>query len=149
VPTSEVVPDAAESFEISPDHLQVTFKLKPDVKLDTRPPTNGRALVASDVLFSWNKYATQAPNRKDLVNALNPFGPVASVTAPDERTVVYKLAFPYVPIVPFIVFPRYGQIQPKEADGGYNPQQEMRGSGPWLLDRWEQDVVLRLRKNPN
>ncbi len=62
---------------------------------------------------------------------------------------VYKLAFPYVPIIPFIVYPRYGQIQPKEADGGYDPQNDMRGSGPWIMDRWEKDVVLRFKKNPD
>jgi ABC-type transport system substrate-binding protein len=149
VPTSGVVPDAAESYEISPDKLSVTFKLKPDVKLDSRPPTNGRPIVSSDVVFSWNKFAAQAPNRKDMVNSLNPFGPVVSISAPDERTVTYKLAFPYVPIVPFLIYQRYGQIQPKEAEGGYNPSQEARGSGPWRLERYQQDVEMRFSRNPD
>ena len=37
--------------------------------------------VTGDVVFSWNKYAAQAPNRKDMVNSLNPFGPVVGVSA--------------------------------------------------------------------
>ena len=149
VPTSEVAPDAAESFEISPDKLSVTFKLKGDVKLDARAPTNGRPLNSGDVVFSWNKYTAQSPYRKDLNNSLNPFGPVVGVSAPDDKTVVFKLAFPYVAIVPFLAYPRYGQIQPKEADGGYNPQVEARGSGPWRLEKYQQDVEMRFSRNPD
>jgi ABC-type transport system substrate-binding protein len=148
VPTTEVAPDAAESYEVSPDKLTVTFKLKGDVKFDTRAPTNGRTLTADDVVFSWNRFAAQSPNRKDMVNSLSPFGPVLSATNPDSKTVVFKLAFPYVPIVGFLAYPRYGQIQPKEADGGFNPQIESRGSGPWRIDRFEKDVELRFVRNP-
>jgi ABC-type transport system substrate-binding protein len=106
VPTTEVAPDAADSYEVSPDKLTVTFKLKGDVKFDARPPTSGRALTASDVVFSWNRYAAQSPNRKDMVNSLSPFGPVLGASNPDDKTVVFKLAFPYVPIVGFLAYPR-------------------------------------------
>ena len=44
VPTTDVAPDAAESYEISPDKLSVTFKMKGDVKFDSRAPTNGTSL---------------------------------------------------------------------------------------------------------
>src|SRR5690606_19315394 len=84
--TSEMVPDTAESFEVSPDGLQFTFHLKPDVKLDPREPTNGRPVDAEDVVFSWNKFSSQAPNRKDLANELNQFAPVLRASAPDKQT---------------------------------------------------------------
>src|SRR5215218_4842606 len=48
VPTTEVAPDAAESYELSPDKMTLTFKMKGDVKFDSRQPTNGRAVQASD-----------------------------------------------------------------------------------------------------
>jgi len=150
VPTTEVAPDAADSYELSPDKMTLTFKMKGDVKFDSRQPTNGRPVQASDVVFSWNRFAAQAPNRKDMINSLNPFGPVLSATNPDEKTVVFKLAYPYVPIVGFLAYPRYGQIQPKETDsGGFNPELESRGSGPWRIDRFEKDVELRFVRNPD
>jgi ABC-type transport system substrate-binding protein len=39
-----VVGDAAASWEVSPDGLQVTYKVRPGLKLDPRAPTNGRAI---------------------------------------------------------------------------------------------------------
>ena len=38
----DVEPDGAESWEMSPDGLTFTFKLRGNLKLDPRPPTNGR-----------------------------------------------------------------------------------------------------------
>jgi ABC-type transport system substrate-binding protein len=52
---SEVIPDAA-SWEISPDGLTYTFKLRPNLKFDPRPPTNGRIMNSADVKWSWEHY---------------------------------------------------------------------------------------------
>src|SRR5690606_16409696 len=69
--TTEIEPGLAESWEISDDGLQYTFKLRPGVKFQTTSfftPT--RELNADDVLFSferqlkddhaWNKYVAGA-----------------------------------------------------------------------------------------
>src|SRR5262245_49337357 len=45
-PPGIVEGDAATSWEVSSDGLQVTFKLRPNMKLDSRPPTSGRSLNA-------------------------------------------------------------------------------------------------------
>ena len=47
----ELVGRVAQSFEIAPDGLQITFKLRPNVKFHNRPPVNGRTLDTDDVLF--------------------------------------------------------------------------------------------------
>ena len=53
-PQGEVDPDGAQSWEMSPDGLRFTFKLRPNLKLDPRPPTSGRLLTAQDVVYSAN-----------------------------------------------------------------------------------------------
>jgi ABC-type transport system substrate-binding protein len=46
----EVEGDAIESYEYSGDRLTLTLKMRPNLKLDSRAPTNGRPLDAEDVV---------------------------------------------------------------------------------------------------
>src|SRR3954453_20325219 len=79
---------AAESWEQSPDGLQLTFKLRANGGLDPRPPTNGRNLDAQDVVFAYNRYKATGRSRGLVSNELNKDAPVISVTAVDPRTVL-------------------------------------------------------------
>jgi len=76
--------DAMESYELSPDELTVTFKVRQGVKWDSRAPTSGRALDAEDVLFSWKKYSKVNASAQDIAyEATNaPAAPVESLSAP-------------------------------------------------------------------
>src|SRR4051812_32060261 len=53
---SNVVPDAATSWEVSPDGLQYTYKIRQNFKYDPRPPTNGRPMTSADVKFSFDNF---------------------------------------------------------------------------------------------
>ena len=141
--------DAAESWEVSSDGLQVTFKIRPGVLFDSRPPTNSRPLDAQDVKFSWDKFSTMSNARSDMTHSINPSAPIESVTAPDSKTVVVKLAFPYAPILQMLAFIRYLIIEPREADGGFDARRDMRGSGAWYLSKYTPSVGWEYRKNPN
>jgi ABC-type transport system substrate-binding protein len=145
----EFVPDAAESYEQSPDGLTLTFKLNPNVKFDPRPPTNGRTMTTEDVKFSWDRFSTGGLTRFDYVNSLSPVGPVQSISSTDDRTVVVKLAFPIAAMVSRFAFHRFLSILPKEADGGFNPQTDQRGSGPWMLRKWEPSVGYTYDRKPD
>ena len=90
----EYVPEMMESWEFSPDRLQVTFKLRQNVKWHNKPPVNGRLLDTQDVVFSWDRHAAKGSDRSFLSDAANPNAPVLSVTAPDSRTIVFKLKEP-------------------------------------------------------
>ena len=79
-PTENVVaPDLAESWETSPDGLQITMKLRQGVKWHNKAPVNGRALDIDDVLFSWNRFATKFSSRAGVAKRREPgrAGPVA------------------------------------------------------------------------
>jgi ABC-type transport system substrate-binding protein len=149
LPSGEVEGDAATSWEVSGDGLQVTFKLRPNMKFDARPPTSGRALNADDVKFSWDRFTALSAYTTDLDNSQNPGAPVASLTTPDAETVVLKLAFPYAPIFKMAGFTPYFSIMPTEADGQFDPKNDARGSGPWLLDSWAASTGVEYRRNPD
>src|ERR1051325_426997 len=71
-------PDAAASWEVSPDGLQYTFKLRPNLKFDARPPTNGRVVTSADVKFSWDRFAALSVFRTTLANAADKTAPITS-----------------------------------------------------------------------
>jgi len=148
-PLGEIEGDLAESWEIAPDGLQVTLKLRPEAKFDPRAPTNGRAVDAQDVLFSWKKFSETSSFRGDLFNGASAASPILSMSAPDARTVVVKLAFPDALTLPLLASAGHLYIQPKEADGGFDPKQDARGSGPWLIESLRRSVGVEFKKNPN
>jgi ABC-type transport system substrate-binding protein len=127
--------DLAEAFEMTPDHLTLTLRLRPGLRWESRPPTNARVIDAQDVLFSWNKFARFSPFRADLVyHALeSPGSPVDSVTSPDPRTVVFKLKQADAAVAGLLASERLLYVMPRESDGGFDPRFDVRGYGPWLM----------------
>ena len=82
-----VKPLLAESWEVSPDGLTINMKQRANAKWHNKAPVNGRAFDASDVIFSWNRYAQSAPLRALVANSSNPQAPVLSMTATDPKTI--------------------------------------------------------------
>jgi ABC-type transport system substrate-binding protein len=141
-------PDAAESSELSPDGLRLTIKLRPDLKLDARPPTSGRNMDANDVKYSWDAFAASNSSRGELINSLSPTAPVDSLQALDNRTIAFKLVYPVANTLILFAFQRYMWLLPVEADGKFDARNEMRGTGPWRLMKWETSIGYTLEKNP-
>jgi ABC-type transport system substrate-binding protein len=146
-PAGDVEADGAESWEMSPDGLTFTFKLRGNLKLDPRPPTSGRLLNAQDVVFSADKFKATGVSRGEFFNSLSPNSPVDSVTAPDARTVIVKMAFPMANMMSRFAFQRYLWMMPVESDGRFDPKAEMRGSGAWRLERWEPSAGMVYTRN--
>ena len=67
-----VIGDAMESWEFSPDKLTLTMKVRANLGTPNIAPVNGRKLDATDVVYSWNRWAKTGTNRSELVNAVNP-----------------------------------------------------------------------------
>ena len=143
----DVESDGAESWEMSPDGLTFTFKLRGNLKLDPRPPTNSRLMTADDVVFSAGKFKATGLSRAEFFNELSPNSPVASVTATDPKTVVVKMAFPMANMMSRFAFQRYLWMMPAEADGRFDPKAEARGTGAWRLERWEPSQSVNYVRN--
>jgi peptide/nickel transport system substrate-binding protein len=149
-PLAVVVGDILESFEVSPDGLTITGKLRRNAGLDPRPPTNGRMVNIDDVLYSWKKIRDLGKARGSIANAAEQSAPIQDVTAPDSSTIVFKLAFPSASILSNLAFPLNGAfIYPVEAEDKFDPRQDMRGSGQWMLQQYQPSVSFSYRRNPN
>jgi ABC-type transport system substrate-binding protein len=144
-----VVPDAATDWEISPDGLTATYKLRPNMKFDSVAPTHGKVMTAADVKFSWDFYERLSVGRDALSNSVNPDAAIVNASTPDANTIVFKLAFRYAPLNTMLAFNRYLYILPTEADGGYNYKVDMRGTGAWRLKEFSPDSRAVFQKNPD
>jgi ABC-type transport system substrate-binding protein len=143
--------DLAESWELLPDKLTLTFKLRPGLKWEARAPTNGRAIDASDVVASWNRFARLSPNRYDLLYHadLGAGSAVESVSTPNASTVVFKLKQPDSSVLGLFASDRLFYVMPKEAEAGFDPRVEVRGYGPWLLTDNRPGIIKVWTKNPD
>lgn len=152
--TANLVPSLAESFEVSPDGLTYTFKIRKGVKF-----SNGRELVAADVKYSIER----AVNPKTQGPGAGFFGAIAGfedlsggkadalsgIETPDDHTVVFKLSRPDATFLHVMAI-NFASIVPKEVveaegqDFGKKPV----GSGAYTLKEWVIGQRLVFEKNP-
>jgi peptide/nickel transport system substrate-binding protein len=150
---NEVVPNLAESWEFSPDKTQITFKLRQGVKWQNKPPVSGRAFDSSDVVATIKRYGSLASNNRAAnINEFNPNAPIMSVTAPDAKTVVYKLKEPTSYIMQrlaVMITGEIGAVYPRETGAGFDPRLDQIGTGGFILDKWEPSIGLTYKRNPD
>jgi ABC-type transport system substrate-binding protein len=143
--------DMAESWEFSPDKLTLTMKIRKDVGTPpNQAPLNGRKLDASDVVYSWDRWAATGSSRQDLVNSVNPAAPVMSLTATDASTVQVKLKEPISSILSGFAQQAQGQyfIMPKESDS-FDVRKSPIGAGAYYLSEYIPSSKLTYLRNPN
>jgi peptide/nickel transport system substrate-binding protein len=148
---ANVLPEMMESWEWSGDGLQLTFKMRQGVKWHNKAPVNGRLMDVDDIVFSWNRYAEKGTDRRFLANNANPDAPVLSVTAPDARTIVFKLKEPVVFLLPALTPSQTGKpnIVPKETDGAFDIRVDMIGTGPFMMEKYQPTVGWTFKRNPD
>jgi peptide/nickel transport system substrate-binding protein len=77
-----VIPELAESWQVSPDGLAYTFKIRSGVKFH-----NGKELTSADVKASFERYKRMALAKVTLA-------PVVAIEAPNPTTFVLKVDKP-------------------------------------------------------
>ena len=152
-PTGDLQGQLAESWEVSPDGLTITMKLRQGVKWHNRAPVNGRTFDVDDVMFSFDHYKEIGPLASLVFNENSPDAPVLSAESPDASTVVLKLKDPIVYVLNW--FAAFGSftgaaiMYPKEADGGFDLRNDIIGTGPFQLKSHEPSVKFVLERNPD
>lgn len=153
--TTELVPDLAESFEVSADGLTYTFKLRHGVKFH-----NGREMKAADVKYSLDRVVqpeTQSPGA-GFFDSIQGFADVSGgkakelsgVTAPDDYTVVFHLTRPDAPFLHKMAL-NFSHVVPKEevekygADFGKHPV----GTGAFRMTEWTLGQRIVFERNPD
>jgi len=156
--TGAIAPGAAESWNISDDGRTYTFTLRENLKW-----SDGTPITAEDFVWSYRRLLTPATaarfasffyaieNAREVVRGKAP--PEAlGVSAPDARTVVFKLRFPAAYFlqnvasnpgapVPRAVIEEHGR--------GWTRAGRMLSNGPYRLAKYVPQSHITLEKNPH
>ncbi len=127
----QIVPGLAERWEIGEDGLTYTFHLREGATFH-----NGRALVADDVVFSFNRLTEQ-----ETIYATK-MDPVAEVVALDDQTVQFTLTAPWAPFLEDVAAIA---IVAEETVDDLN--KAPIGSGPFRFVEWLPNDRIVLEKN--
>jgi dipeptide transport system substrate-binding protein len=162
--STETEPGLAESWEISEDGTEYTFKLRPDVKFQTTDfftPT--RSLNADDVIYSferqlksdnpWNQYVPGAS--WEYASGMGFPDLIKSIEKVDDLTVKFTLNRPEAPFLADLAMD-FASILSKEyadslAEAGNEAtlNQQPLGTGPFQFVAYQPDAVIRYKANPD
>lgn len=134
--------DLAESWKPSEDGKTWTFTLRPDAKWQNLAPMNGRPVTAQDVAWSFDHFMQVSPQKST-------FNQVASVSAPDARTVQFVLKDVYAPFEAQIGSPIFWILPKEVVDEDGDVSRRVIGSGPFIFDKFDSGIALSGKKNPN
>ena len=143
-----IVPEIAQSWDISADGLLYTFQLRDDVYFHESSlfgPEKTRKVMASDFVYSFNRLnAPEVGSPGAWV-----LNTVAAYTALDTHTFQVQLKYPFPAFLGLLTM-RYCSVVPREVveHFGEDFRQHPIGTGPFYFKRWEEEVKLVLRKNP-
>ena len=154
VPLSSLNGALAESWEISPDGLTYTFKIRQGVYWHDKAPMNGRELTADDIVYNYHRYlglgsgfTEPSPHFGGLVVL-----PFESITATDKYTVVMKLEEPRLFAMGDIVDYYMGYMYPPEVIKEHGDAKDWRnlvGTGPYMITDLVKGSSVTYTKNPD
>ncbi len=162
--TTDVEPALAESWEVSPDGLEITFKLRPGVKFHTQPYfTPTRDLNADDVIFTFmrqmdekNPWFAYLPNLTwDYFQGMDMPRYIKSIDKVDDLTVKFVLNEPNAPMIANLAMD-FASIVSKEYADKLQADNNMAafstqpiGTGPFQFVDYQQDAVIRYAAFPD
>ncbi|QUS35789.1 ABC transporter substrate-binding protein [Falsirhodobacter algicola] len=162
--TTTIEPGLAESWDVSDDGLEYTFKLRPGVKFHTTDYfTPTRDLNADDVIFSfdrqgnpdnpWNQYLPGISY--EYYNGMEMPTVISSIDKIDDLTVKFTLSRPDAPFLANLAM-TFASIVSKEyadkleADGNMAAMNSQPiGTGPFQFVAYQPDAVIRYAANPD
>lgn len=136
-------PSLAESWDVAPDGLSITFHLRKGVKWHDGYPFTSKD-VRYSVLELWKKFHSRGRTT---------YAAVEDVETPDDYTAVFRLRHPSLvvfsalsaaesPVLPSHIY--------EGSDFLKNPQNNKPiGTGPFVFKEWQKGQYIELERNPN
>ena len=116
---------------------------------------NGRELTAQDIEYNFHRVLGLGSGFTEIVEGFNPpivQMPIESVTATDDRTVVFKLTQPQPNALETLLTDLGGYIMPPEVikqHGDVKDWRNLVGTGPFMMTDWVDGSSQTWTKNPD
>jgi dipeptide transport system substrate-binding protein len=161
--TTEIIPGLAESWEVSDDKLEYTFKLRSGVKLHaTKDFTPSRDLNADDVLYSFNRQWKEdhvdhklGGGTYEYFQGMDMPALLKDIVKVDDMTVKFVLNKPEAPFLAnmamgfaSIMSAEYAETM-RAAGKEDKIDQLPVGTGPFQLVNYQKDAVIRYKAHPD
>ena len=154
--TGELVPAAAERWDISDDGLVYTFHLRDELRWSNGEPVTAghfvagmRRLVDPATAAFYAQMLTSIENAEAIIAGDVPVSMLA-VEAPDDRTVVLRLVQPTPYLLSLLSHPATFPIHPpslEEHGDGFARPGKLVTNGAYRLDAWVPGSLLSLKRN--
>jgi dipeptide transport system substrate-binding protein len=161
--TTKITPALAESWEVSPDGLEYTFRLREGVAFQTTENfTPSREFNADDVLYSFGRqwsaehpYHDVSGGSYEYFNGMGMGDLIKDIVRVDDHTVKFVLNQPEAPFIAnmamdfaSIMSAEYAEKM-MEAGTPEKVDLEPVGTGPFQLVAYQKDAVIRYKAHPD
>ncbi|WP_126148170.1 ABC transporter substrate-binding protein [Synechococcus elongatus] len=151
-------PGLAESWQISPDRLQVIFQLRPDLRW-----SDGQPLTAADVDFTYNRIYFNPKVPTGARDILRIDQDLPTVRAAGDRQVIVQTPRPFAPLLRNMALPILPQhalaTSLEQTDSQGNPAflstwgtetdpKQIIVNGPFRLQRYQPGQRIIFERNP-
>lgn len=153
----QLVPELAESYEMSDDALTYTFKMRDGLKW-----SDGETLDANDVVYSWNRLANPdtAADYSYLTSAIatNSDGTLQIEASEDGKTFTVHLTAPCAYFLDLCAFPAFYPVPQQAVEsaagadtnpGAWALEAGFVTSGPMKLTAWNHNESMTYEPNEN
>ena len=153
----KVVPSLAESWTVSDDGLEYTFRLREGVTF-----SNGQKLTAEDVRFTLMRLLTHPKSRNSEIAAeiagadmlaRRETDELTGFTAQGDYVFTIELTEPFPAFLACLSTPGASILSEKSVteagdDFGLDPSKTI-GTGPFIMEEWTPGKGMKLRANPD
>lgn len=137
-PDAQPYPELAESYELSPDGLIYTFKLRKGIKFH-----NGDPFTADDVKFTFDRLRAKDSG----YSYTSQVETISSIEVIDPQTVQFKLKQTTGPFLIYMAFPGSSIVPKKLIESGHDLNAKPIGTGPFKFVSYEPRSAIKFARN--
>ena len=139
----QLAPSLAESWEVTPDGLTLSFQLASKATYHNVPPVDGRPFIAEDARINYDRYRTEGVHVTKLQT-------ISSAVAVDEHTFALELHSP-APDLLTDTGTRNLLMHPHELFEDENLLEKgvSIGTGAFILDKYDPQGLTSFVRNPD